>query len=595
MKPTEITVRLLRRNLWGFSAAVGLLTVSSLLEAAAIFSVAPLIDLITQPELKDPNPITEKVLALFGALGVPVSVASLLVAFISVMVLKNIISGVTQLIISKVHFRLIRQLVVDLFRSFLGTRWHFFVAKEYGVLGNSLVRHTEKAGLYFEALTEMLSSGLRLFFYGCGAFFVSWQLTLLVWVLGAVCLVPFYLLGRSANRIGAEHTAAGNGFQGTVIETLSAIKLILGYGNQHKSIDKLNRSLEPFVRTAVQFIMIRMATPLAFEPLSIAIAGFAVYQGLYHYGLALSELYILLYSLRWLLSLGNGMVNQRNSLLNNAPALTQIYLLKDEAERAPQISGSIPFEHLEQKVEFCQVHFSYPDHQEKVLDAVDLVIPRGKMVALVGRSGAGKTTLVDILMGFYAPRSGMVLIDGVPLQDLEINSWRGRIGFVPQDAFLFNMSLRENLLWSKTDATEEQMRQACLQANAIEFIEKLPQGYDTLVGERGVRLSGGQRQRIALARALLRQPEVLILDEATSALDSHSERMIQESIEKISRHTTIVVIAHRLSTIQKADYIYVLDGGRVMESGSFAELMRQNGSFLEMAQLQGLEEKEELL
>jgi ABC-type multidrug transport system fused ATPase/permease subunit len=216
------------------------------------------------------------------------------------------------------------------------------------------------------------------------------------------------------------------------------------------------------------------------------------------------------------------------------------------------------------------------------------------MIALVGRSGAGKTTLVDVLMGFYEPTSGAVLVDGVPLQDLDINSWRGHIGFVPQDAFLFNMSLRENLLWSKTDATEEQLRQACLQANAIEFIEKLPQGYDTLVGERGVRLSGGQRQRIALARALLRQPEVLILDEATSALDSHSERMIQESIEKISQHTTIVVIAHRLSTIQKADCIYVLDEGRVVESGSFGELMRRDGNFLEMAQLQGFEEKEEL-
>lgn len=594
MTSFTIAAKLLKDNIIAFAAVVGLLTFSSFLEAISVFSAAPLIDLVTQPNLETPNQITTTILGWMERIGLPISVISVMGVFLVVLIAKNGITAGTKFILTRVHFRLIRQMVVDLFNSFLNARWHFFVSREYGVLGNTLVRHTEKAGLYFEALAELLSAGLRLFFYSCAACFISWELTLVVVLLGGVCLIPFYAIGKSVRLIGTKHTAASNSFQGTIIETLSAAKLILGYGNQHKSLAKLNLSLGPFISTAVQFIMIRMATPLAFEPVSIAIAGSAVYLGLYRFGLALSELYILLYSLRWVLGLGINMVDQRNTLLNNAPALSQIYTLKGEAVAMAQVSGSIKFEHLKEQVEFREVTFSYPGQEDKVLEAVDLVIPRGRMIALVGKSGAGKTTLVDILMGFYEPDHGQVLIDGTPLQELEIKSWRSRIGFVPQDAFLFNMSLRDNLLWSREDATEEQMYQACLQANAVKFIERLPQGYDTLVGERGVRLSGGQRQRIALARALLRQPEILILDEATSALDSYSERLIQEAIERISHQTTIVVIAHRLSTIQKADCIYVIDGGRVVESGSFAELMRRDGNFLEMAQLQGLKSEEEL-
>lgn len=588
----QIIPRLLAGRYLAFSAAVFLLTISSLLEATAIFSAAPLIDLITQPNLENPNKITIAVLAGLRHFGLSASVPSLLLVYFLVLVFKNVVAGTTQFVIARVHFHQIRQLITDLFASFLRARWHFFVFREHGTLGNVIVRHTEKAALYLEALAELLSALLRLLFYAGAAFIVSWQLTLQVGFLGAICLVPFFLLGRYVNRIGTRHTMASNELQGTVVESLSAIKLILGYANQHKSHWKLERSLGPFMSTAVQFIMIRLMTPLAFEPLSVAVAGFAAYQGLYHYGMALSELYILLYSLRSMLSLGNNIVNQRNSLLNSAPALTQLYHLKDEAEQTPQVSGQIPFNRLDQQVEFSRVSFSYPGQNAEVLNAVSLVIPRGKMVALVGRSGAGKTTLVDILMGFYEPSEGVVLVDGVPMQHLAINSWRHHIGFVPQDAFLFNMSLRDNLLWSRDNASRAELHEACRQANAMEFIENLPEGFDTLVGERGIRLSGGQRQRIALARALLRRPELLILDEATSALDSHSERMIQESIDRISRHTTIVVIAHRLSTIQKADRIYVLNEGKVAQSGTFPELMGRDGNFLKMAQLQGFEGKD---
>jgi len=194
-------------------------------------------------------------------------------------------------------------------------------------------------------------------------------------------------------------------------------------------------------------------------------------------------------------------------------------------------------------------------------------------------------------MGFNEPTPGLVVVDDTPLFDFDINSYRKKIGYVPQDSILFNMSIRDNLSWANEEVTDKDIRHACQLAYANEFIEKFPSGYDTLVGDRGIRLSGGQLQRVALARAILRRPELLILDEATSSLDSHSERLIQQAIEDIAKETTIVVIAHRLSTIVNADYMYVFSEGKIVEKGSYADLVKLNGHFDHMVKLQYLETK----
>ena len=202
------------------------------------------------------------------------------------------------------------------------------------------------------------------------------------------------------------------------------------------------------------------------------------------------------------------------------------------------------------------------------------------MTALVGESGSGKSTVTDLVLGLQIPEQGQMLIDGVPLSEWKQNSFRERIGYVPQDPQLFHSSIRENLLWSFDGASENDLWNALKLANAEVFVKDLPQGIDTVVGDRGIRLSGGQRQRIALARALLRKPELLILDEATSALDSESESLIQQSIEKVAHNTTILVVAHRLSTIAKANQVYVLHHGQINEEGSFTALSVKSGGRL---------------
>ena len=202
------------------------------------------------------------------------------------------------------------------------------------------------------------------------------------------------------------------------------------------------------------------------------------------------------------------------------------------------------------------------------------------MTALVGRSGGGKSTITDIVLGLQVPESGQVLFDGIDLSKWKQNSIREKVGYVPQDPMLFHASIRDNLLWVNESATEQELWESLELANASEFIRELPQGIETIVGERGMRLSGGQRQRVVLAQALLRKPELMILDEATSSLDSESERLIQQAIEKISKKTTILVIAHRLSTVAKADYLYVLDHGHIAEEGSFSSLVEKEEGML---------------
>jgi len=278
-------------------------------------------------------------------------------------------------------------------------------------------------------------------------------------------------------------------------------------------------------------------------------------------------------------------------ILSTIPALETIERLIAKCESSPERSSietrSIT---VEREIDFDDVSFSYDVTGTALqIASVSLRIPAGKTSAIVGASGAGKSTIADMLLGLVRPVKGSITVDGVQLDDSHLASWRAQIGYVAQDTFLFNDSIRFNLDWASPGADEAEMMRALENAAAADYVSRLPHGLDTVIGERGVRLSGGERQRLSLARALLRKPRLLVLDEATSALDSENEEKIYRAIARLHGAMTIVVITHRLSTIRNADLIHVLDGGRLVASGTWDELdTGENPRFRDLARAQAL-------
>ncbi|MEM9823990.1 MAG: ABC subfamily B transporter ATP-binding protein, partial [Bacteroidota bacterium] len=239
-------------------------------------------------------------------------------------------------------------------------------------------------------------------------------------------------------------------------------------------------------------------------------------------------------------------------------------------------------------IQYKNVHFSYPTRQDvPVLKGIDLKIRSGQKIALVGMSGSGKSTIVQLLLQFYPISQGSITVDGKTITDYDLAVYRQNMAIVPQEVMLFGGTIRENILYGKPDATEKEIMAAARQSNALEFIEAFPEGFDTIVGERGIKLSGGQRQRIAIARAIMRNPSILLLDEATSSLDAESEKVVQDALNKLMEGRTSIIIAHRLATIREVDCIYVIEGGQIVESGTHEELsLVEDGAYSNLAKLQ---------
>lgn len=283
------------------------------------------------------------------------------------------------------------------------------------------------------------------------------------------------------------------------------------------------------------------------------------------------------------------LVNSSTTLTQAVASMDRVFEFIDEKYDIVDGETAIPCQNVRGNIVFDNVSFSYNEDGTEVLKNIDLQIPEGETVALVGMSGGGKSSLVSLIPRFYDVTSGRILLDGVDLRDYQVRTLRDQIGMVLQDNILFSESIETNILLAKPDATKEEVRAAAKAANAHEFIMSFPDGYDTKVGERGVKLSGGQKQRIAIARVFLKNPPILVLDEATSALDLESEHLIQESLELLAKNRTTFIVAHRLTTITHADRIVMIEHGEIVEMGRHEELMKQQGQYYKLFQVQQLE------
>jgi subfamily B ATP-binding cassette protein MsbA len=263
----------------------------------------------------------------------------------------------------------------------------------------------------------------------------------------------------------------------------------------------------------------------------------------------------------------------------------RIFEILDEKPTITDLPGARTLETFDHEIVYRSLSFHDPE-KRNILSNINLTIKKGDIIAIVGPSGSGKTTISSLLMRFYEPAEGSVLIDGKDIKDFTLSSLRSHIGIVPQETLLFNESIRYNIVYGRKEASEEDIVSAAKAANAYQFISRMPKGFDTMIGERGVRLSGGERQRLAIARAILKNPPILILDEATSSLDAESEKLVQEAIENLMVNRTVIMIAHRLSTVKKANRIIVIDKGVIVEQGDHEKLISQEGVYSRLHNLQ---------
>ncbi len=440
------------------------------------------------------------------------------------------------------------------------------------------------------SLVDIITTGCTILVFGTLLLATNWRLTLLIFILLFALSWSFQPIKARVSAVSQQMSQATEKVTVRMLESLSGIKVIHSFTREHYEQERFahasdNARLSYFKIYAYGRLIGPLSEILSTGVLAI-ILMLATTPLLQTQAVSLPVLLAFIFILYRLQPQVKQLENARVGLVSYSNSVHEVLSFIDRTDKPYISSGQVPFKSLQDKIYFDDVTFQYTASEKPVFTNLSLSIPKGKTTALVGPSGAGKTTLIKLLSRFYEVTSGNIYVDDYPLISLDTSSWRNKISVVTQDVFLFSTTIGENIAYGCPSATQAQVIEASKQANAHEFISQLPQGYDTQVGDRGMRLSGGQQQRIAIARAIVRDPEILILDEATSALDSVSERLIQEALERLKENRTVIVIAHRLSTIEDADQIVVLEHGKVIEQGNLSYLLGLKGLYAKFYDLQ---------
>ena len=466
------------------------------------------------------------------------------------------------------------------------------ISQEIGRTANSI-----KIGIdiFTKSITILVFLGILLT--------ISWQLTIVSTFLLLVVALFNQIFIKRAKTFGKILSQKSKGYSTALLEIMTGIRLIKSVNNEQAEYQRIAKIIDDREKADFQSqANFAIAAPIneitgIMAMLTIVFVGANFLQDTLVQDPLLSAvekqqalstlLLIYLYTLSRLLPIVGQFNGQRSRFANLSPSAEIVADFLRQDNKPLMVNGTKKYQNLQQEITLEDVYFKYPGNEDYVLQGVNLSIPKGTSLALVGSSGAGKSTLVDLIPRFYDPDQGKIKVDGQDLKEYDIASLRQAMGIVSQDTFLFNNTVGYNIAYGLENVREEAIIEATKRANAYDFITNLPQGFDTEIGDRGVMLSGGQRQRLAIARALLRNPDVLILDEATSALDTVSERLVQQAIDELCRDRTTIVIAHRLSTVQKADQIAVMEKGRVVEIGKHEQLLQKpEGHYARLYNLQ---------
>ncbi|WP_295544344.1 ABC transporter ATP-binding protein [uncultured Thiohalocapsa sp.] len=563
----------------------GLTLIAAISEGVGILMLLPLLQTLgapapgadTAPAAEAPTGITAWLQDLLTSLGLQDATVAVLLIITVAFIAKGALTFSALGYNAYLRGQLLRELKGRLFVHYSRMGYSYYASRDTGHFINLINEQITRALQAFDNLSRLGGQFINAAIYLGLAFLVAWRFGLMALVVGVVLLLLFRWLSAYVRQLSRK-TAAENGHLAKqLIQTLHAFKYLTATGQTPQVRGAVTASIGRLTGYQIRTGIASAFTQAVREPIAVVfIMGIVLVQLVFLQQPLAPILVSILLFYRGM----NAMLGMQGSWQSTLEQIGSMELVDDEfatQRQHQEPDGPRAIGPLSQGIRLKDLSFSYDPQLGDVLTGIDLEIPVRHSVAFVGESGAGKSTLVDLLTLMLKPRQGQVLIDGVPGPEIQLASWRKQIGYVSQETVVFDDSVANNIcLWAgdphKDQLLMERIREAARQAHIAHFVDTLPDGYHTLVGDRGLRLSGGQRQRLFIARELFRQPKLLILDEATSALDSESERAIQQSIDALKGHITVVIIAHRLSTIRNVDRVYVFDHGRLVEQGGYEEL-----------------------
>ncbi|MBD2089465.1 ABC transporter ATP-binding protein [Microcoleus sp. FACHB-1515] len=573
---------------WAIPAIVALGVLSSLFEGLSISLFIPVLQTLLQdaPQAATNSPLLQGLFRLLAGIPERDRLWLLPAAIFGCILIKNGLSYINTVLSAWLSARISHRLRSQVFEQLLSVGYSYLETQESGKLMNTLASETWRTSQALSTLISLITTVCTTVVYAALLMLISWPLTLLIGVVMGLISLIIQLVTRRIKILGQQAVQANADLGVRMYEGLVGMRTIRAFGQEDYEQQQFDRTSRRVQKALLKLDIVSGTVQPLYELLSaLLVLSILVLVGL-HDRASLPTLLTFLFMLYRLQPQMQQIDGYRTSLLALSSSIDDVFLFLDRDSKPYLRSGTVQFLGLRQQIALESVSFRYTAQDQPAIDHICLQIAAGKTTALVGPSGAGKSTLIHLICRFHDPSAGEIWVDGQPLRSLDLKSWRDRMAIVSQDIHIFNATIAQNIAYGCSTASRAEIVAAAKQAHAHEFISQLPQGYDTPVGDRGIRLSGGQRQRIALARAIIRDPDILILDEATNALDSISEFLIQEALDLFGRDRTVIVIAHRFSTIKHADQIAVLDQGQIVEQGTLDRLLRQDGLFAQMYRLQ---------
>ncbi|WP_227394755.1 ABC transporter ATP-binding protein [Jeotgalibacillus aurantiacus] len=553
-----------------------------LLEGAAVVLLIPMIALTGIISFDTSEIPFATSFAFLGEMNIQWSLLMVLGMFVGIAALQYILHRKVSIRNAVIHQGFLRHLRTNTYEALIRSNWLFFIGNRRSDLVNALAGEVMRASAGTQAVLQFASSLITTIFQITLAFILAPVITTFVLVFGGALVFFNRKFLRKSLFLGKRNYDLQRAYMAGITDQINGMKEIKSNSLETSRISWFSDLTEKMKNEQTEYTAMKATSQLYYKLASaILIAGF-IYIAIMMFNAQLAQLALIMLIFSRLWPRVAGIQSSLEQIATVLPSFTGIQRLQEECKANAEIrnaTGHMPAVPVTEGITCNNISFKYQsENSEFTLKNISIQINANEMTAFVGRSGAGKSTLVDLLMGLNLPDHGEILVDQEKLTAEKIQSLRKKMSYVPQDPFLFNTTIRNNLLLVKEDANDDDLWEALSFAAATDFIKRLPDGLDTLIGDRGIKLSGGERQRLVLARAILRKPSVLVLDEATSSLDSESEASIQKAIEQLKGKMTILVIAHRLSTIRNADQVIVLDQGRVVQQGGFKQLSQEKSN-----------------